>query len=248
MMASAYFVVPVIIFFASFVHCIVGFGDALLLMPFLLMFFTQGGANTVASTYSILISGFLIFYQLHYIKRYGYEIVFLFIGYVALAIVGYMVLRIVNPNYLVIMLSCILIIYPVLYLVGSANARKIPRWCAFIFGGVTGFLGSTIAINGPPVILYCQLRKIGKEGLITIAQPIFVLGSLVNLFGYFKIGILDIKLMLIAVASFPIIIINAFIGRWIRSKIAVKQFHWVVVGLIFISGCLLLGRTLIKLV
>lgn len=230
---------------ASFVHCLLGFGDALLTMPFLLMFYSLKVADTIANNYAFIIGVVLTGYSFKHLKGHKLENICLFAGYTIFTIIGLVILERVNPNAIIVVLSCLLIIYPlVIFSIHKMHSFTLSSKFAFFFGAASGMLGATTTINGPALVMYGQFRKYRKEVFIAVLQPVFLWGSILNFYGYYKMGLFNIRLTLIMLASTPFILINAYICKKLRNKINQKVFTTLVATMIFIAGVMMLVKHL----
>lgn len=230
---------------ASFVHCLLGFGDALLTMPFLLMFYSLEVADTIANNYAFIIGVVLTGYSFKHLKNYKWESISLFIGYTIFTIVGLAILEHIDPNAIIVVLACLLIFYPLMiFFIQKKQSFALSGKFAFFFGAISGMLGATTTINGPALVMYGQLRKYRKETFIAVLQPIFLWGSILNFYGYYKIGLFNPRLTLIMLASTPFILVNAYICKKIRNKINQKVFTILVATMIFIAGVMMLVKHL----
>lgn len=235
-----YIVITTISVLASFVHCILGFGDAMLAMPFLLMFYKLQVADTIANNYAFIIGIVLTGYSFKHLKEYKWESALLFIAYTLLTIIGMLVLKTINENALVAMLSIVLIFYPlIIFLANRRHSFVLNRYFSIIFGAISGFLGATTTINGPPLVIYGQLRKFNKDVFVAMLQPVFLWGSIINFYGYYQLGLFNLRLTAIMFASTPLVILNAYFCRKIRNKINHKVFAYLVVAMIFASGVMM---------
>ena len=238
-----YIIITVISTFASMIHCLLGFGDALLAMPFLLMFYSLETANTIANNYAFIIGVVLTGYNFRSLKSHKLESIILFFLYTIFTVIGMLFLASVNPNLILIMLSIILILYPgLIYWLQKNNTRPVGKYTSILFGAISGFLGATTTVNGPPLVIYGQLRKFRKDIFVAIIQPVFLWGSIINFYGYYKLGLFNLRLTLIMFASTPIILINAYFCKKIRNKMNQNIFTYFVTGMIFISGVIMLFK------
>ena len=236
-----YIILFTTIFIGSFVHCLIGFGDALLIVPFLLMFYDLLTTNSITNNYALIIGLILTKYNFLMLKKHFLEVSLLFIGYTAMSVVGAITLEIINPKFLIIILTYILLSYPVLIIVlNKLYNFKLNKFFAILFGSISGFLGITTTINGPPLVLYSQLRKFDKNTFVGIVQPIFLWGAILNSYSYYKIGLYNFRLTIIAFSTIPIIIMNYYIAKYIRSRINEVLFKKIITSTIFISGVMLL--------
>lgn len=239
-------IIVVATFIGSFVHCLLGFGDALLVMPFLLIFYNLTAADCIANNYAIIIGLILTKYNFHSVSGHFFELFLLIVSYTIMSVVGALVLESINAKFLVIMLGIVLSCYQLLiFLFNKLYKVKVNKFSAVIFGAIAGFFGVTTTINGPPLVLYGQLRRFDKDTFIAILQPVFLWGAILNFYYYYRLGLFNMEFTMIGLATTPLIMLNYYITKWIRNKISEYVFKRIIICVVSISGWIILLKTLI---
>jgi uncharacterized protein len=235
-----YVIILMVIFVASTVRVIAGFGDALLGMPILLCFFSLEQADTIVATYGLLIGILLSKHFFPYFKKNYAELARLLIASALGVFLGAIALKTVNTDNLVMILGCVLIFYPVVY-VFSKHLTAVSHWKfpSILAGLIGGFLGGAVNTNGPAFVIYGQMRKWSPVVFIAMFQPLFVMGNLFNLITYASLGVYAYRLAFMTLLAFPIVVLSYFIGNKVRDKIA-HYFNGLVVAIIFASGLMIL--------
>lgn len=235
-----YSVIVSVILLASLVRVVAGFGDALLGMPILLCFFPLEQADTIVATYGLLI-GLLLSRQYYaHIKTHTNELLMLLFFSAIGVFIGALALKNIDANTLIIILGCLLVLYPLIYFL-SKHTLKITRWkkTSVIAGLLGGFLGGSVNTNGPPFVIYGQMRQWSPLLFVAMFQPLFLMGNVFNVISYASLGVYDYRQALMTVTAFPIVCLSYFIGIRLRDKIE-AHFSQLVVALIFISGVMML--------
>jgi uncharacterized membrane protein YfcA len=240
-----YVIIFIATFIGSFVHCLIGFADALLIMPFLLIFYDLPTADVITNNYAIIIGVLLTKYSLSTLKGYYLELCLLSISYTMMTLVGAFMLHNLDIKLLMILLSTVLLLYPLIIKLSSKlYGFRINKWFSILFGGISGFLGVTTTVNGPPLVLYGQLRKYDVNTFVAILQPVFLLGAIINCYHYYYMGILSMKLSLITLSTIPIVIFNYYIAKRLRDKFDELFFRNIIIAVIFTSGVIMTAKSL----
>lgn len=235
-----YSIILVVILLASLVRVVAGFGDALLGMPILLLFFPLEQADTIVATYGLLIGLLLSRQYYSHAKAHASELKILLFFSAIGVFTGALALKTINPNTLILVLGCLLVLYPLVYFF-SQRAFEITAWkkTSAIAGLLGGFLGGSVNTNGPPFVIYGQMRRWSPLLFIAMFQPLFLMGNVFNVISYATLGVYDYRQALMTLAAFPIVWVSYMIGHKVRDRIE-AHFSRLVVALIFISGVMML--------
>lgn len=230
-----------IISVASLIRSMAGFGDALIGMPLLLMFLPLEQADSIVATYGLIIGLLMCRHHFHHLNKNYKELSFLLVSNACGVVFGALMLSFINTNTLVFLLGILLLIYPSLQML-KGTKLSISTWVipSTLVGFVGGFLGGSINTNGPPFVVYGQLRRWEPRLFLAMCQPIFLLGNILNVLSYISFGIYNYSYALLTLASIPMIMLGLVLGNCLRAHIGDK-FHGLVMGLIVLSGLLLLG-------
>lgn len=238
------------IFIASIVHFIIGFADAMILMPILLIQFSILKANILASLYAFLMGLFILYFfriDNKSWKAIKSEMIFVIVFYCIGTFLGFLLFKfLINNNldlYLKHFLGMFLIFYPFLYIFfikkikKSFSREKLLIPC-IILSILSGFMGIVIGVNGPPLVIYLMMRKFDRVSFIWFLQPIFMIGAFVNLIMYSTLAFKDVLYLAVFITLISPIIL--FCGWGIKKmNIEINSFEYVLCLIIFISGLLL---------
>lgn len=223
---------------ASLVRATFGFGDGLIGMPLLLIFFSLIQADIISCIYGIFIG-------LLFIVKYGakYKVLWKEVAlFVLFSIPGiYVGTKLVMLGYskpFEICLAIILIAYPLVYL-------RVFRFITLKFGFLTwlvaffdGFLAGSVNANGPLAVVYCQTRKFKPELLVMFLQPIFLIGNLLTASLYITHTANSKAIWIGLLLALPFIYFSLNVGKKIRQKIGDK-FDIVMAWVICLAGVML---------
>lgn len=107
-------------------------------------------------------------------------------------------------------------------------------------GAMSGALGASTSLGGPPVVLYllgCERRiSVFRASLLAY----FVPSSVLILIGIALVGRITGDVLLLAAAALPVIALGLAAGAWLRRHISPERFRPLVVGfLVLTSGAVL---------
>ncbi len=111
-------------------------------------------------------------------------------------------------------------------------------------GFLSGVLGGAYGLNGPPLVVYGNLRQWTPQHFRATLQAYFLPASLVGLAGYAARGLVDAGVLRTFAACLPATVPAVFVGRWLNRRFsAASFFRYVFAGLIAI-GATLVAATL----
>ena len=119
------------------------------------------------------------------------------------------------------------------------------KWWLFICGFLSGVFGGAYGINGPPLIIYGNMRNWSPQHFRATLQAYFLPASTIGMIGYWYKGLWNSTVTYYFLISLPVIIPTIFLGRFLNRKLKDTAFlKYVYVGLIII-GLLLLKQSLL---
>lgn len=234
--------IPVIVisFFATLVRSTFGFGESLVAVPLFVLFVPL----TVAVPLSVLISIFvalLVVLQDHrhiHIQSAKWLILYALLGIP----IGLMILVYGNEyavktglGLLIIGYSCYTI------LAGSRQTlQHDSRAWLFYCGLLSGILGGAYGVNGPPLVVYGNLRQWSPGQFRATLQAYFLPVSLAGVAGYAVKGLMTVKVLEDFLLCLPAVVPAIYLGRYFNRRLKGVSFyryvHW---GLILIGLCLI---------
>jgi len=241
---SATFIILLIIiiaFLATLFRSTFGFGEALIAVPLLSLFLPIGTAVSLAVMMSILVALIVVIHDhskiyLHSVK---WLILYAFLGIP----LGLFILSYGNEAIVKVILGFIIILYAVYSLIGK-NAFKLEKdnkFWLFVCGFFSGVLGGAYGVNGPPLVIYGNLRQWDAQHFRATLQAYFLPAGLLSMIGYVNEGFIDRDTVLHFLYCIPVIITAIFIGRYLNKKIKGQTFYkYVYCSLILIGVVMIL--------
>jgi uncharacterized membrane protein YfcA len=158
---------------------------------------------------------------------------------VAGIVCGSIILKFFPERWLKLMASVVLIVLSIMFLSGYRfKIRKLKRGNA-IAGIISGFLGGSLSVSGPPLALFLTSIKLDTQSFRSTFAWFSVITASVAMANYIMIGIVNLMTLKIFFISLPVLILSILIGKLISKKISVKLFYTGVVTISLIAGILL---------
>lgn len=232
-------------FLASLVRSSLGFGEALVAVPLLLFFLPAEVAVPLAVMLSVVIA-LVIVIQDH--KKIHFDSAKGLILYALLGLpLGIYILTNADEGIMKIMLALLILLYSLysLFSKKQQTLKKDSKWGLFLCGFLSGILGGAYGLNGPPLVIYGNLRSWTPTHFRATLQAYFLPVSLLSVIGFYYKGLLTTQVNTYFLYSLLSTIPAIFIGRYINRKLKdALFFQFVYYGLIVIS-IILLATTLV---
>ncbi len=223
------------IFFSSMTYGIIGFGDALVLIPIITPIIGIKNAVILVNIWGTF-PALLNFIKYRAFLDKGYFFRFLSLGIPATILATYLIINI-KTEWIELFLGTFILIYSSLKLIKyfkNLDNMKIENQLnttspLIYFGGFSyGLLTGLISAAGP--INVALLEKTGhyRESFIENFAAIGTILSISRIPFYFISDIFPYELILVLFLAFPIIFIGTKFGQQITPKISIKKFQIIV--------------------
>lgn len=134
-----------------------------------------------------------------------------------------------------------------LFLVGFGTYRlvnlqmlKVESACwAAPFGFIAGVLGGAYNTNGPPVVIYGEMRRWPPTEFRATLQSYFLPTGLGILVSHALAGLWNERIFQLYGLSLPGILVAIAIGGWINHRLPIERFQSLLSGLLIILGIML---------
>lgn len=230
-------------FIATLIRSTFGFGEALVAVPLLVLFLPIEIAVPLSVLLSVFIAGIVVVQDHRKIHFHSAKWLILF----ALPGIplGIIILLYGNELFIKVGLGTLLIFYSLYSLLGK-NRIKLQSdhmFWLFIYGFASGVLGGAYGINGPPLVVYGNMRGWSAKHFRATLQAYFLPASLIGIIGYLIKGLLHVAVLKYFLISLPVTIPAIFLGRYLNHQLKndsfFKYIYW---GLLFI-GIFLIEHT-----
>jgi len=227
-------------FIASLVRSTLGFGDSLLAVPLFLFFLPVGVAVPLSVMISITIA-LVIVIQDH--SNIHFKSAKWLIIYAAPGIpLGLFILIYGNETFAKMGLGFLIIIYSLFSLYGKSTftLQQDNNLWLFICGFLSGILGGAYGLNGPPLVVYGNLRNWTAKHFRATLQAYFLPASLIGFTGYYIKGLVTSEVNQYFLISLITAIPAIFLGRYLNHKLNNQSFFNYVYWALIIIGIILI--------
>ncbi|MGO3183085.1 MAG: sulfite exporter TauE/SafE family protein [Aequorivita sp.] len=234
-----------IVFIATLVRSTFGFGESLIAVPLLILFIPIETAVPLAVLISIFIAAVVVVQDR---KQIQFQSAKWLIFFAILGIpIGLLLLTYGDENIVKTILGILIITYSVYSLVSKSEFKletDNKTWL-FICGFLSGVLGGAYGLNGPPLVIYGNIRKWSAKHFRATLQAYFLPASIIGMFGYWYKGLWSWTVTYYFLISLPVVIPAIFVGRYLNNQLKDGNFlKYVYIGLIVI-GIVLLSQSFI---
>jgi uncharacterized membrane protein YfcA len=233
-------IVVLICFVATLVRSTFGFGESLVAVPLLALVVPIEVAVPLGVLLSVMVALIAVIQDRASIlfASAKWLIAFALLGIpLGLAILVY-----ANGTWVRLALGVVIIAFST-YAVAN---RRMPhletdhRGWLVACGFVSGVLGGAYGLNGPPLVVYGNLRRWSPQQFRATLQAYFLPASLIGLAGYTAKGFLDATVIGNFGICLPATIPAVFLGRYLNRKLDGRAFYTYVH-----CGLIVIGMTLI---
>lgn len=229
-----------IIFLATLVRSIFGFGEPLVAVPLLALVLPVEIAVPVSVLASITVAGTVVVQdwdKIHF-RSAGWLVLFAMLGIP----LGLWLLTNADERLVKSTLAVIIIGFALYSLFGrTIKLESESKIGLFLCGLLSGILGGAYGLNGPPLVVYGAMRRWSAQHFRATLQGYFLPASLVGMIGYWINGLWVEQVTTLFLWSLPGIFLAIFLGRIInRSITGASFFNYVYIGLAGLGVVLLL--------
>jgi uncharacterized protein len=229
-----------VIFLASFVMGLTGFGIALVAMAFLPWLMSPVTAIVVLTVYAFVFS-IVVVIQLRR-DLTPRALVDLFIGTVAGTPIGVWALASLPVTALNRLIGLVLVVVVALEFRGAIPRHLGGRAWRFATGFLSGVIGGAVGTPGPPVIVYVTTQGWSPHTMKANTMGFFVINQGVILAGYWWMGLLTREVATVAAAFALPALAGVGAGVALFGRLDPVRFRRIVFALLLVSGVLLLVR------
>jgi uncharacterized membrane protein YfcA len=111
-------------------------------------------------------------------------------------------------------------------------------------GFLSGVMGGAYGLNGPPLVVYGNLRRWSASHFRATLQAYFLVASLIVTIGYAAKGMLDARLWRYFQCCIPTVVPAIFLGRHLNMKLGNGSFFRYVYILLAAVGVVLIVQTI----
>ena len=226
-----------VLFFATVIHAVLGFGTALIAMPLLtLLLGLPTAAPVVAHSMVTTIAALLWDTRAHIDLAAAWQLLLAS----ALGIPLGLWLVEAAPAYPVrVLLGLVLIAFSTYNLARPALPALGGRGWVVPFGLAAGILGGAYNTSAPPVVLYGALKRWSPERIRGTVQGYFLPAGLLICLGHAIAGLWTLRVFKLYATALPLILLGIALGLRIGRRIPPARFERVLYASLIGLGALL---------
>jgi uncharacterized membrane protein YfcA len=227
-----------VMFLASFVMGLTGFGIALVAMAFLPWLMSPVTAIVVLTIYALVFS-LVVIVQLRRDLTLR-ALADLLIGTVAGTPLGVWVLATLPVSALNRLIGLVLVIVVVLEMRGVMPRRLVGRGWGLATGFLAGLIGGAVGTPGPPVIVYATTQGWSPRTMKANTMGFFVVNQGAILIAYWWAGLLTPEVATVAATYALPALAGVGAGVALFGHLDPARFRRIVFALLLVSGLILL--------
>ena len=238
-MQSEYLIVLMVFFFATLIRSALGFGQALVALPILALIMPVKTAVPICVLVSVLIAMVIVIQDGKKVDVDSAK--WLILSAASVLPIGIYVLVTFDAKSVKLGLGLFIIVY-VLYSILNKKSYRIPnnRLYLFGFGLVSGVLGGAYGLNGPPLIVYGNLRGWSAEKFRATLQAYFLPLEIMGMLGFWYEGLWTREVSQYFLISVPVVLPAIFLGRIVNKKFRKELFVGSVYATLVAIGLLMI--------
>lgn len=246
-MEFLYIYIFVVSFIATLVRSTFGFGESLIAVPLFILFIPLEIAVPLSVLISILVALVVVVQdhqQIHF-NSAKWLIIFAVLGIP----IGLLILIYGSEFWVKIGLGLLIILYSLYAIFGKKrlSLKTDNMLWLFVCGFISGILGGAYGVNGPPLVVYGNMRSWSAKHFRATLQAYFLPASFIVAIGYFAKGLITSDVLEYFLISLPAVFPAIFLGRYLNRKIKDNSFFkYVYFGLIVIGLFLIINSLLTK--
>lgn len=225
-----------IFFFSTFVRSAIGFGDALIAMPFLILTVGLQTATPLVALIGLTVSLILLIHEWRTLdlRKLWQLILSTFLGIPF----GLVLLRFASEDLAKALLGMLLIIYGLYQLLGLSLPQMRHPIFAILFGFVAGIFGSAYNTSGAIIVIYGTLQKWEPDYFRINLQGYFLLTNWLIVASHGLAGLWTLEVWQLYAYCLPSVAVGAWLGKIISQKIPKAIFSKLIYALLILLGIL----------
>ena len=229
-----------IAFLAAMCMSVTGFGFALVMTPLLALIWDV--KPTIAS--SVLLSTVALLPLLIEVRGNASmsRVSVLLVGSLAGIPPGVFLLERLDAGALQVMVAATVIVASaLLYFSPNLAGGEDTVRGRLMAGFVSGSIGSSTSLSGPPIVLYLLGRESDVAAFRATLLLFFLPGNVVTILAFALVGQITGDVLVLSVAALPAIALGLMFGAWLRRHVQPERFRAVVVAVLIVTSLAVLA-------
>lgn len=211
-----------------------GFGSALVMVPPLLLIYDPPTVVAISLILTLL-TGWVVLLDSWQEAEWS-TVLALMPGALVGLVIGATLLRVLDPNYVKVLASIVVIVFTLVVARGWTPAVVSTPAAPPLAGLASGVLNAMTGIAGPPVILMLTARKLGVQPFRATIVTYFCIVDAVGLIVLIQQGVIGRSELEVAAALLPPALAGSFLGRSLVRRVSVDEFRRMTFGLLLLTG------------
>jgi len=237
-------VVFVIVSFAAMVQACTGFGFAVVGTP-LLLFFLEPKAVVILMVFGAFLLNLMVMHKTRG-KAEGRIILPMFLASLAGVVPGVYILKVVDAGTLKLAIGAVTLLVSVAMAANFSFPIRRERLATVVVGMVSGFMGGSTSLSGPPVALFLLNQGRDKEAFRATLVRYFLLGNISTLSVMFYMGTMDGEVVYKLIYTLPGVLVGVWLGEKVFRAVSAAKLRWVSLATVFFCGLISVVGELIK--
>ena len=230
-----------IIFFASIIRGVTGFGLALFALPLMTLYMPVKEVIITLAIVNFIFSITHILRERNHLEKK--EVFLISIFSLPGVLAGFILHKSFPEQWLVIFAGIVIISFGIAMLRGFSLKMKNTNYAISIASLIGGILAGSITIGGPIVALALAGTTIPKNRFRHAMSIFFLFSYGFAVILYLSSGMLNQSIIIIAGSSMPLLIAGLVVGVRISKGINQKSFRQLILFLLLVMGVLMIIRS-----
>ena len=232
--ASTLIIVALIILVASSIKGLTGFGFALTSMPLLTIFLEPKTAVPLVTVCSIFLDGYTLYEARKQVQAKG--LIPLVLSGIIGMIIGTYVLVSLDSEAIRLGIGAVTVLFTLASMMGIRKEMPNLKLASIPVGLVSGVLGGSMSISGPPIVLFFNNQNIEKTTFRANLIAYFFSLYLATIPAYLFENLITTDLLGSSAIMVPIMFLGATLGIRLSRKVDELVFKKTALLLVLVTG------------
>jgi len=234
-----------IVLLAAFVRSVSGFGFPLVATP-LLTFVMEAKSVVVINIILASVTNVLVLFHMRQhidLKR----VTLISLGGLLGVPLGAYLLSTLDTSVIKLAIAVLLIPFSVLLLLGHSRQFEKEALGCSIVGFMSGVLGASTSLAGPPVVLFLLNQGLVKERFVGTLAAYFLFFCVISIGAFSSLGVITTDLLTKVAILLPTLLLGSYIGIKVMPRIDVVLFKRLVASIISVTALVIIVSVLMGL-
>ena len=223
----------IVMFLASLLQAVLGFGSALVAVPLALLFLPKETVVSSMFMVGLSLNGFLsVRIRAPISPR---PVVILFLASLFGLPLGLSILRAIPVNAMQVFVGCLVVLFTVLLQWGKLRLPQ-NALLTVVAGFLSGVLNTSTSMSGPPVLILLAGQGLPKDQFRRTLVSFFFVSGLVAALSLVAAGVLTPQRASYGVAAIPFVFLAGYVGDRISARLPERPFRVLALAVLFLAG------------